>query len=232
MKLPISIFWTFLFNVSFGQTFDYPKIDSKAEAISDFIPKNWTIFDSAFGDLNKDGLIDAGLVLQYQDSISLINFIGDTVLTKPRTLLILFKIPGDKKFILKEQSNTFILRHENSIMDDPYQGIKIKEGILSLDFHLFYSAGSWYTTSSTYKFRFDGQKFELIGAEVSTIHRATLDYEDYSFNFLTKKIKAIKGNDQNGSKKSTIRPLRLTELKTLESFKEPYTWEVEADILL
>ena len=117
-------------------------------------------------------------------------------------------------------------------MDDPYQGISIDKGILKIDFHLFYNIGSWYSTRSTYKFRFDRTTFVLIGADLSTIHRATLDYEDYSYNFLTKKRSYTKGNDQSGKKKTTQKILSLTSLKTFKTFKEPYSWEIEADISL
>lgn len=117
-------------------------------------------------------------------------------------------------------------------MDDPYQGITIDKGILKLDFHLFYNMGSWYSTSSTYKFRFDKKAFVLIGADLSTIHRATLDYEDYSYNFLTKKRSYTKGNDQSGTKKTTQKIFSLTSFKTFKTFKEPYSWEIETDINL
>jgi hypothetical protein len=117
-------------------------------------------------------------------------------------------------------------------MDDPYQGISINEGILKLDFHLFYLMGSWYATSSTYKFRYDDNAFVLIAADISTIHRATLDFEDYSYNFLTRKRSHTKGNDQKGTKKTSVKIVRLLKLMTFDTFVEPFTWEVDSDIYL
>ena len=113
-------------------------------------------------------------------------------------MLLLFRNRANNKLSVIEQSNSFILKHDNSIMDDPYQGIAIDKGVLNIDFHLFYSMGSWYSTSSTYKFRYEGKGFILIGADLSTIHRGTLDYDDYSYNFLTKKKSYIKGNEEKG----------------------------------
>jgi hypothetical protein len=223
---------TIYFSVSYGQNFSYPSIKTTGHSILDFVPAGWTILDSAYGDLNKDGIKDAAIIIQHMDSISLINSLEDTVLTQPRILLLLFKNATNNKFTLIEQSNSFILKHDDSIMDDPYQGITIDKGILKIDFHLFYNMGSWYSTTSTYKFRFDGKTFVLIGADLSTIHRATLDYEDYSYNFLTKKRSYTKGNDQNGTKKTTLKPFALTSLKTFKTFKEPYSWEIETDINL
>ena len=232
MRHTLIFILTILFHGSYGQTFLYPVIKSNGQSIVDFIPAGWTVLDSAFGDLNKDGVKDAAIILQHKDSVSLVNSSEDNVMTQPRILLLILKNRADNKLSLIEQSNSFILKHDNSIMDDPYQGILIDKGILKIDFHLFYNMGSWYSTSSTYKFRYDGKEFKLIGADYSTIHRATLDYEDYSYNFLTKKRSYSKGNDQSGTKKTTLKTLALTSLKTLKTFKEPYSWEIETDINL
>ena len=232
MRHTLIFILTILFHGSYGQTFLYPVIKSNGQSIVDFIPAGWTVLDSAFGDLNKDGVKDAAIILQHKDSVSLVNSSEDNVMTQPRILLLILKNRADNKLSLIEQSNSFILKHDNSIMDDPYQGILIDKGILKIDFHLFYNMGSWYSTSSTYKFRYDGKEFKLIGADYSTIHRATLDYEDYSYNFLTKKRSYSKGNDQSDTKKTTLKTLALTSLKTLKTFKEPYSWEIETDINL
>lgn len=232
MRHFLAFILTIYFGASYGQNFSYPDIKATGQSVLDFVPTGWTVLDSAYGDLNKDGIKDAAIVIQHRDSISLVNSLEDTVLTQPRILLILLKNAAKNKFTLIEQSNSFILKHDNSIMDDPYQGITIDKGILKIDFHLFYNMGSWYSTSSTYKFRFDGKTFLLIGADLSTIHRATLDYEDYSYNFLTKKKSYTKGNEQSGTKKTTLKTFALTSLKTFKTFKEPYSWEIETDINL
>lgn len=232
MRQTLIFILTIFINVSYGQSFLYPVIKSNGQNIVDFVPVGWIILDSAYGDLNKDGLKDAAIILQHKDSVSLVNSSEDTVLTQPRILLLLFKNPADNKFSLIEQSNSFILKHDNSIMDDPYQGIAIDKGILKIDFHLFYNAGSWYSTSSTYKFRYDRKKFILIGADLLTIHRATLDYEDYSYNFLTKKKTYTKGNEQNGTKKIALKNFALSSIMTFKTFKEPYSWKVERDVNL
>jgi hypothetical protein len=196
------------------------------------VPAGWIILDSAYGDLNKDSIKDAAIVIQYRGSICFENSLEDTALIHPRILILLFKNATNNEFTLIEQSNSFILKHDNSKMDDPYQGICIDKGILEINFHLFYNTGSWYSTSSTYKFRFDRTTFVLIGTDLSKVHRATLDYEYYSYNFLTKKRSYTKGNDQSGKKKATQKIFSLTSLKTFKTFKEPYSWEIEADVNL
>ncbi|MBX3254609.1 MAG: hypothetical protein KF862_10755 [Chitinophagaceae bacterium] len=232
MQYLLSFILTILLGVSYGQDFTYPLIKSKAQSIHDFVPPGWAILDSAFGDLNKDHIKDAVIILQHKDSISLLNSMDDTVLTQPRILLILFKEPADAGFTVAEQNNTFILKHDNPAMDDPYQEVAINKGILEIRFQLFYNAGSWYVTNTAYKFRYRQKQFALIGADKYSFHRATHDYENYSYNFLTKRRLLTKGNDDTGTKKTSRKSLTFRELKALKTFSEPFTWEVENDIFL
>src|SRR5690606_4853520 len=137
MRYLLILILTIFIGVCYGQNFSYPSLNTKGKSITDFVPNGWTIFDSAHGDLNKDGLEDLALILQYKDSVTLVNNEEDTVLTQPRILVILFKSHIDTSFELKEYSNSFVLKHDNSAMDDPYQGTTIDKGILKIEFHLF-----------------------------------------------------------------------------------------------
>ena len=235
MRLLLTFISTLVISLSFGQNFSYPAVSETGQTTRDFVPAGWTILDSATGDLNKDKLNDAIIVLQHTGSLLLIKpgeAMEDTVLMQPRMLVILFRNPKDNNFYLVEQNNSFILNHDDPSMDDPYQGINIYKGIFQINFHRFYNMGSWYTTKTHYKFRYQNTRFILIGASYFTIHRSTLDFEDYSYNFLTKKRSLIKGNDNNRIKKTYWKPIKIDALRTLKIFKEPYSWEVETDIYL
>jgi hypothetical protein len=232
LSLTLMCSLTILF--SYGQNFSYPSIRKQGNFIKEFVPGDWKILDSAKGDLNRDNIEDAVVVLQHSDSVLFVKTenIEDTVITQPRLLLILFKNSSDNNYNLIEQNNSFILNHESSAMDDPFQGIKINKGILQIDFQLFYNMGSWSITTASYKFRFNNNEFFLIGADYSSIHRASLDFEDYNYNFLTKKRSVTKGNESNGSKKTTWKTLDINALKSFKTFKTPFTWEVEQDVYL
>ena len=232
MRYLLTFILTTFFIVSNGQDFAYLSIRTKGQTINDFVPVGWIILDSAYGDLNKDGVNDAAIIIQHKDSVSMVNNLEDTVFTQPRILLILFKRPADNSFALTDQSNSFILKHDNSAMEDPYQEMMIDKGVLEIKFHLFYNMGSWYVTNSTYKFRYQHGQLVLIGADNFSFHRATHDYENYSYNFLTRKRILTKGNDNKGTKKSSSKTISISALKTLKSFSEPFTWEVEKDIYL
>lgn len=232
LRLLFLLISTFFYGLGFGQHFSYPVINKTGQTLADFVPKGWRMLDSAKGDLNKDDHEDAALIIQLKDSVSLTNSEGDTVLTQPRILLILFRNASDNGYSVIEQSNTFILRHEQENMDDPYQKMKIDKGALKLDFMLFYSMGSWFITSSSYLFRYNGSAFILIGAELHIIHRATLEFDEYSYNFLTRKRIYTKGDDKKGTKKTSTSSFILQTPKTLKTFAQPFTWEFEKDIIL
>ena len=231
MRKVLTLIFIFIFTLSYGQNLPHPEINLKGQSLNDFVPHGWTIIDSAKGDLNKDGIADNVIILQHKDKITLIKF-KDTIITQPRILLILFKRLSDNYLHLEERSDSFILSPESSIMDDPYQGIRIENGILKMDFHLFYNIGNWFTTKSTYKFRFDKKRFVLIGTELLKINRETLDYEKYSFNFIINKQIYTKGNEDNGTKKTMLKQILISKPKTFKTFYKPYSWEIEKGIYL
>ena len=208
----------FLVHSLFSQNFSYPLINKKAQQVKDFLPAGRIILDSASGDLNNDHLTDIAVILQHKDSVTLINIDEDTVITQPRILIILLKTNTDNSFPLSEQNNSFILKHDNSAMDEPFQELNVMNGILEIKFHLFYNMGSWYTSIASYRFRLQKGEFVLIGADHFSIHRATLDFEDYSFNFLTKKRSLTKGNDSTGK----LTTMEITKNLSIKSIEDNY----------
>lgn len=227
--LTIFLFCIIYFNV-FGQEFTYPTIKSEGTLLNDFIPSGWIKLDSAFGDLNNDTKNDFALVIQKNEnliSIKTEDDYSDTMVSKPRILIILLKDSLTGKFRLFEQSNSFILCDDTPQMSDPFEGVTIEKGILIIDFRLFYNIGSWYATTSKYKFKIKNDAFTLIGADCYTFHRGTQDFTENSYNFLTKKWKSTKGNFNSEKKPITEwKTLELKELKTFKSFTKPFTWEV------
>lgn len=232
MRIIFSLFTLLSFHTVYCQVDSTPKINTTGQKITDFVPSEWTILDSASGDLNLDGEEDAALVLQQKDSIWTTNSLGDTVLTQPRILLILFRSTEIQKFTLIDRSNSFILRNDNPAMEDPYQNIEIKNGTLEISFTLFFSIGSWYVTNAVYKFRYLKSSFVLIGAEKQTFHRATREFEEYSFNFISGKRKLSKGNDAKGIKTVIWKTMRRIQTKTIQTLKAPFHWEIEKAVLL
>ena len=236
MKVLVSFLLFLCFGIASGQTFSYPNIKQEGRKIADFIPNGWEILKISEGDLNKDLQNDCALVIQHRDSVKIKRAeesINEIVTIQPRMLLILFRDKMTNGFKLREKSETFILCHDTPQMDDPFDSLYIEKGILNIKFRLFYWIGSWDVNQTTYKFRYQNNEFVLIGAENTICNRSTLDFEEYSYNFLTKRWSLTKWN--NESKQTPVPEwykLDLNELKTLKTIYRPYRWEVTKDIFL
>jgi hypothetical protein len=223
------------FGFSFGQAFSYPTIDIYGQKLSDFIPNGWTLLDSAKSDMNNDGNNDLAFVLQYRDSVSIVKTEygdTDTVITQPRMLLLAFYNINEKRYEIKAQSNTFILNHDNPDMGEPFQDISISKGILKIDFDIFMNSGGWGTFRNTYKFRYQDKEFKLIGVDYYYLNRGSGETEDRSYNFLTKKVRISTGTISSDFQKTKWRKFQLIKLKTLKTFNQPFTWEIEKDFYL
>jgi hypothetical protein len=222
MRLLLTIIFLLPFGFAFGQDFSYPNLDKLGADINSFVPNGWTLLDSARGDLNKDHYNDLALIIQNKDF-----YFNDTVLTQPRILIVLLYNQTTSQYQLVEQSNSLILNHDNSNMDDPYQDISIDKGVLKIDFQIFMNMGAWGMSNNSYKFRYRDNEFVLIGADYNSVNRASGETEDRTYNFLTKKVKVAKGTIESDKQKIVWRSINLKELKTIKTFKQPFTWEVE-----
>ncbi|MEJ8843454.1 hypothetical protein WG954_13780 [Lacibacter sp. H375] len=232
MRRLLTIMFILNFGLAFGQDFSYPSINKQGKDINNFIPNNWTLLDSTQGDLNKDNHKDLALIVQHKDSVTIINNDNDSVLTQPRILIILFYNQAINQYQLAEQSISFILNHDNPNMEEPYQDISINNGVLKIDFNIFMNMGGWGMSNNSYKFRFQDTGFVLIGADYNYVNRGSGETEYRSYNFLTKKVKVSTGTIESDKHKIIWRTIDLKKLKTLKTFKQPFTWEVEKDYYL
>ena len=88
------------------------------------------------------------------------------------------------------------------------------------------------TSNSSYKFQYQGHEVALIGADNYSMHRASGEMEERSYNFWARKVKVATGIISSDKRKSSWRTFDIGELKTLKSFTEPFTYEVEKDFCL
>ncbi len=218
------LFTSVIFSVS-GQGFSYPVLKRTAPYPDELTPKGWTVLASAKGDLNADRTQDLVLVLQHSDSILSVDDNGDSTIYQPRMLAIYFYDKKRNQYSFVQQSVSFILVHDDPYMDEPFQGISIDNQVLQMDFYSWYSMGSWEMSTTSYKFRYQGGGFQLIGAEDKQVNRASGEITARSFNFLTRKLKTSTGVISSDVMKSTWSNFTLKEFKTLETFQKPHTWD-------
>lgn len=228
--------WAFGQDFKFPTESDYPKLEKNAEKIEDFVPKNWKIVEKALGDLNGDKAVDCALVLKGNDAkfLNKNDSLGENVFdTNPRILIILFKDTVKNRYELIEQSNTFVFVPFSPALSEPFQSVKIKNGVLQLDFELWQSAGSWATSQASYKFKYINQEFALIGADKTDSMRNSGDTETRSYNFLTNKMSVTKGNfTEDVKNKPKWKTYKVGKLKTFRTFPKPFEWEIEKDYFI
>ncbi|HCX25112.1 MAG: hypothetical protein CMB80_14760 [Flammeovirgaceae bacterium] len=202
--------------------------------LNDLIPSGWRVLSQASGDINQDGYPDLAFVLQntleenfeYNDGLGI-----DTLDLNPRVLGIYFGT-ADKSFEKVLQSNEFIIIRDVPTMDEPFDELQILEnGDIQIDFHFWYSAGSWSSSNYQYHFRYQNQVFELIQFEKYEHHRGTGDELDISIDFLTRSMKTITTtiNEDTDEQESDeqVKEFHLEQLKSIQSLGRPFEWEFE-----
>ena len=158
----------------------------KAKSINDFVPKGWEQLNIAKGDLNKDKLEDVVIVIGNPD----INSDDDRVV-----LLVLFKEKDGTYSLVAKNDKNF---SESSPIHS-LEEIRIKNNILEIEFFTV----NIYNMNKIYTFRFQNNRFELIGYDKGGYSRLSGDQYRTSINFSTNKMKtttggnAFAGNENN-----------------------------------
>ena len=214
-----------------GQKITYPDLKKTGSSVESFVPEGWAMWAVTYGDLNKDKLQDAVVVIQKQDvDFVLTKGSGDDAIeydANPRVLMVLFKNKG-AGYTLADCCNTFILRNSNPARLDPFQAVTINDrGILAIDFQFYYVAGNEEMNNTTYKFRYQNDNFELIGTEIMKVTASTGESIDYSFNFMTRKMCTTKRNVlKRTDPTEKWETFQLDKLKNLKTLHQPYTWDI------
>ena len=180
----------------FGENFP-----QKAKTVNDFIPKGWKKILTTNGDLNKDKLEDTVIVIEKEDKKNIKkndSFGPEELNLNPRILLVLFK-QKDGTYVLASKNDKGFIKSEgnddNPSLMDTLDDIIIKNNVLKIVFNYFMSAGSWWTSTNVYIFRFQNNVLELIGYESNAYMRNTGEEEGTSINFSTNKAKITTGGN-------------------------------------
>jgi len=203
-------------------------------SIQELIAPNWKVLKSATGDLNNDGAKDLAFVIQDTNPA---NFepndgLGSKEINlNPRKLAIYFWDKKTKTYKLELKSDQFIVLRDVPTMDEPLGDLLItKEGNLQIDFHFWFSAGSWFTSNHSYVFKHQYNQFELIHYSSYELHRGSGDttYHDIDFQEGTMKIIQETMPENEGDDEVTteeITEFDPIKLKTIMSLGMPFNWE-------
>ncbi|KAB1155931.1 hypothetical protein F7018_11520 [Tenacibaculum aiptasiae] len=191
-------------------------------ALTNFIPEGYTLFEKYFGDLNKDGIKDCVLIIKKTGTANIVtNRFNKKVDRNRRGIIVLFK--KKKGYQLTDKNlNCFSSENEDGgVYFPPELWIEIKNNKLYIHYgHGRY--GYW-----KYTFRFQNSNLELIGYDSSS-NRGPITIKETSINFLTRK-KLIKKNmnksDNDGEENfketwSKIEIENLIKLSEIKNFDE------------
>nr|WP_223963571.1 hypothetical protein [Burkholderia diffusa] len=176
----------------------YPQLVKRANGPEGFVPPGWDVELLLRGDLTGAKREDLVMVLRQNDPRNIVTHDGmceNPLDTNPRILAVAFSRP-DGSYALALENHTLIPRRESPCLDDVlHEGnVSIDRGSLNLTLHRFASAGTWKMGDSTYTFRWQNQRFELIGYDEMSIMRNSGEISEVSVNFMTHKAKLSSGN--------------------------------------
>ena len=231
LSLILFIFCSFnLFAINF------PK---KADKIEDFIPKGWKSIIIKKGDLNKDKIDDVVLIIEKNDPKNFKKIEessrSNPMNFNPRIILVLFKDKNSKYTLVAKNDKNFIVSpgyaSEEGLesLDSPdyndnlSKAVTIKNNTLRIFTLADYIKAA---TSTTYIFRYQNNRFELIGLDAQNISGDTeyVDTTNYSLNLSTKKLiihnmsEKLESNVKKEEK--TKKNLNITEIYTLDTMSE------------
>jgi hypothetical protein len=221
----------------FPKDADYPTLKVEGSTLEDFVPKDWEIMDKTFGDLNGDGQTDCVIVVNGTDKRFIQKNDGfgmNPFDTNPAILAVLFKDKNGYRLAL--QNNTLAYPPEGPTASYPFSAMSIKNKVLEIDFEHMLSAGGWGATYSSFKFKLIGGEFKMIGADKREFMRNSGDGEERSYDFLTRKVKIVTGNQMEYDPKKMKTRWRTLPAKvkapTLRTVGKSESWEIEHDYYL
>lgn len=209
-------FVVFLFILSSFPSFAVP--DSFSGDPKNVFTGKCSIHSSDIGDLNKDGIDDYAFILfqdTYEDIIEEGEEEGEVLSEEEITMkeaeddqtedsdasskeydvvVAIYFGDADGTYLLYNAWNNILPKKDISVnYEELYSSISPK-GVLSIHYNIFYGAGTWWWPSATFLFRYENDKFRLIGEETNAFHRATGEGMRTSVNYLTGKQYSIEFN--------------------------------------
>lgn len=193
----------YLFSMLILSVFTVPLMaadDVVSGEFSDWVPAGWKLIQTATGDLNKDNQPDAVIVIQQDNpaNIKKNDGLGEPELDlNPRRLIVLLNIDAGYRQVLTTERFLPKQNSEHSpCLTDPVSeggGVGINRGLLAVNLTYWLSCGSYSVSNYQFKFRYDNERFRLIGLDISSFSRSSGEQYETSVNYLTGKRKLTRG---------------------------------------
>ena len=212
MKILLTILITVFTITVYGQK-------EQQQRLTEFLPEGYMIFETIYGDLNKDGLVDCILIIKGTDKSKIIidEYRGKLDRNR-RGMLILINRMGKYELAVKNQDCFSSENEDGGVYFAPELFIAIKNGKLLVSYgHGRY--GYW-----SYTFRYQNADLDLIGYDESS-NRGPVIRSMTSINFLTKKKQVKVNMNQDGADeeevfKETWKNIKINRLVKLSEIKD------------
>lgn len=163
-------------------------LSTTGTSANDIVPKDWKHTQSAYGDLNKDGIKDLVILSYPNDKSKIILCDNDREVDTNEPVIAIYIGQQDGTYKLWRECNN-IIPADSEYMFIESHGIEIKSnGVLWVSWQDFYSMGSSDITKYKRLYRFQNGDFYLIGREDKSLSRMTLDETTVSVNYMTNKM--------------------------------------------
>lgn len=187
-----------------------PSISRSAPALGKFAPEGWKVEQQKAADLNRDGSMDALLLLAPEQPNGSQGRILAIVLGDPRRT---------GAYTLAETNDTLIPPREEQDQEAEEE-LAVRPGGFDVRITLSAAAGSYLGVSARYRFRHQNGCFRLIGYDRMETHRATMAIRDLSVNFLTRTVLHRTGTEGEGpvkERRERMKPAPLPCFRDLGS---------------
>ena len=181
--------------------------------VNAFVPSGHKIMQQATGDLNKDGIPDAVLVLKDKKEEKENSDAEDV----PRLLVIIFGVKGGGYTLSAMSEDTILCKTCGGVFGDPFADLKIIRGTIVID-HYGGSSDRW---GFTHRWRFQDGDWYLIGLASRTENNFRGNYETKDTNLITGDC-VIEKKPASGKAKITRSKVPVKPLSKLSNFKFDY----------
>ncbi|MGY4515531.1 hypothetical protein [Lysobacter sp. HA18] len=205
-----------------------PTLPAKAPTVQGFVPAGWTIESRLDGPIDADAKADAVLLLHNADPRNVLHNDGFGVQeldTNPRLLVVLVADPaGGWRRVA--QSDRLIRRNDNPTREDPLEegSVSLDKRVLAVTVGFFANMGSWSTSRTTYKFRWQDGCMRMVGFDEDSVQRNSGETTDVSVNLLTNKASRTVGSiedDRTHVRRYTLKSRAPVCLETVNDEFDP-----------
>jgi hypothetical protein len=203
-----------------------PTLPETAATPQGFVPPGWHMLAQGSQDLNGDGSPDLVMVLRDTDQKNVVvippNDACDGVVdappvdTNPYLLVVAFANPGGKGYHRVLQNGTFIPRDAKSEADPNFDGVTVRHGSFSVRLNSLTNSD----INLIYTFRFQHDRFELIGYDENTVQRTSGEIDDTSANLSTGRVKHSTGSISSDKLKDSWTTLKAPKTPSIEEIGE------------